>query len=176
MFELSRMYTGSTFHIEMLFQTQNGTGTGEIDLDINTADGIPVVDDELEEPLKPGAYNVTWTVKAKPNPNCDPTQGPCEQWILGSYTANVGEVFADTHTHTHTHLLPTRRTGLGAVVLSASMMDFQSLHMPEYKKLVVGLCMSTICLSVHGSYSYIRTSRLFPTPSMCSYLQWRMWQ
>ena len=77
----------------MLFDTKNGTGTGEIDLLINTVDGIPVGDNELSEPLKPGSYNVTWTVHARPDPHCDPTQGPCEEWVPGNYTANVGTYF-----------------------------------------------------------------------------------
>ena len=79
----------------MLFDTMNGTGTGEIDLLINTVDGIPVGDNELSEPLKPGSYNVTWTVHAKPDPHCDPTQEPCEEWLPGNYTANVGMCFID---------------------------------------------------------------------------------
>ena len=74
----------------MVFDTRNGTGTGEIDLLINTADGIPVGENELSEPLNPGSYNVTWHVDAKPDPNCDPTQQLCEQWVPGNYTANVG--------------------------------------------------------------------------------------
>ena len=85
-----KLPAGSKFHLELLFQTMNGTGTGEIDLEIDTADEIPVGENELEEPLAPGAYNVTWTVAAKPDPNCDPTQQLCEQWIPGKYTANVG--------------------------------------------------------------------------------------
>ena len=81
---------GSTFRIELLFDTRNGTGTGEIDLLINTADGIPLEQGKLSEPLVPGAYNVTWSVEAKPDPNCDPTKEICEEWIPGNYTANVG--------------------------------------------------------------------------------------
>ena len=68
----------------------NGTGTGEIDLLILTQDGIPLGDDTLSEPLKPGSYNVTWNVQAKPDPRCDPTQEPCEQWLPGNYTVDVG--------------------------------------------------------------------------------------
>ena len=81
---------GTEFKIEMLFMTKNGTGTGEIDLDIDTVDGIPVGENELEEPLPPGTYNVTWTAKAKPDPKCDPTQEPCEEWVPGNYTVHVG--------------------------------------------------------------------------------------
>lgn len=87
------IYTGSKFVIELIFQTHNGTGTGEIDLLIDTQDGIPVGEDELMEELAPGAYNVTWAIHAKPNPNCDPTQNPCEEWLAGNYTANVGMFF-----------------------------------------------------------------------------------
>lgn len=80
---------GSTFHINMQFQTMNGTGTGEIDLLIDTADGIPVGQNQLIEPLQAGMYNVTWNVDAKRDPNCDPTQQICETWEVGAYKANV---------------------------------------------------------------------------------------
>ena len=85
------LHTGSTFHINMQFQTMNGTGTGEIDLLIDTVDGIPVGQNQLIEPLQAGMYNVTWNVDAKPDPNCDPTQQFCEMWEVGAYQANVGE-------------------------------------------------------------------------------------
>lgn len=35
-------HTGSTFEIDFTFTTQNGTGTGEIVLIINTRDGLPL--------------------------------------------------------------------------------------------------------------------------------------
>ena len=75
----------------MQFNTVKGTGTGEIDLLILTADGIPVGQNELMEPQQPGTYNVSWSVQAKPDPNCDPTQQICEMWEVGKYQANVGE-------------------------------------------------------------------------------------
>jgi hypothetical protein len=97
---------GSMFNIELLFDTEKGTGTGEIDLLIDTADGIPLQHNELSEPLAPGAYNITWSVEAKPDPNCDPTQDICEQWIPGNYTANVaicnGECFSK-HPHSQVY-------------------------------------------------------------------------
>ena len=43
------------------------------------------------EPKQPGGYGIIWTIKAKPDPNCDPSQGPCEMWEPGVYSANVGE-------------------------------------------------------------------------------------
>ena len=45
---------------------------------------------ELMMPLDPGTYNTSWKVEARPDPNCDPTQQPCEQWEVGDYTAEVG--------------------------------------------------------------------------------------
>ena len=50
----------------------------------------PAGDFELMEPLSPGTYNISWKAVAKPDPNCDPTQQPCEQWDVGDYTAKAG--------------------------------------------------------------------------------------
>lgn len=82
---------GSKFDITMTFKTNNGTGTGEIDLVIHTKDGIPLAQSKLMVPQDPGSYNVKWEGTAAPDPNCDPTQGPCEMWLPGNYTAEVGK-------------------------------------------------------------------------------------
>ena len=82
---------GSAFQITMSFKTVNGTGTGEISLDINTQDGIPLGQSHLVEPQLPGIYNVTWNVKAEPDSDCDPTQGPCEMWLPGNYSVETGK-------------------------------------------------------------------------------------
>ena len=82
---------GSTFKIVLDFISKNGTGTGEINLIINTVDGIPLGDAELMDNLAPGSYSMSWKVDAKRNPNCDPTQGPCEEWLAGNYTVNIGK-------------------------------------------------------------------------------------
>ena len=75
----------------MLFETHNGTGTGEIDLLIKTQDKIPVGKNTYVQPMVgPKDYMVTWNYTAKPDPNCDPTKGPCEQWLPGNYTVSVG--------------------------------------------------------------------------------------
>ena len=74
----------------MVFQTVKGTGTGEIDLLIETQDGIPVGENDLSEEHAPGQYSATWNTQAKPDPSCDPTQQPCEQWLPGNYTVHVG--------------------------------------------------------------------------------------
>jgi hypothetical protein len=53
----------------------NGTGTGEIDIDIDCPDRMPVGDSFLSQAKKPGTYTEKITVKAEPDPRCDPTQG-----------------------------------------------------------------------------------------------------
>ncbi|XP_012942224.1 countin-1 [Aplysia californica] len=71
------------------FASKNGTGTGEWRVYIQTVDGIPVESSFLQESQPPGSYNETLKLKAEPDPNCDPTQGPCEQWLPGNYTVEV---------------------------------------------------------------------------------------
>ena len=88
----------------------NGTGTGELVIDIHTPDHIPLGSGFLMEAKKAGTYNERITVKAEPDPECDPTQGincltifhskmffinmnsfiePCEQWLPGTYNVTV---------------------------------------------------------------------------------------
>ena len=88
---LYSLHVGSTFTINMQFHTVSGTGMGKIDLVILTVDGIPVGQNQLIEPQQPGTYNTKWSIQAKPDPNCDPTQQGCEMWEVGNYQANVGE-------------------------------------------------------------------------------------
>lgn len=45
----------------------------------------------LHELAPAGTYDGTFSLKAEPDPNCDPTQGPCEQWLPGDYTVKIGE-------------------------------------------------------------------------------------
>ena len=84
---------GSSFEIAMSFKTANGTGTGEIGMDIKTMDGIPLGESELLKPQAPGTYNVKWQAKASPDADCDPTQGPCEMWLPGNYSIDVGKIY-----------------------------------------------------------------------------------
>lgn len=53
----------------------NGTGTGELVIDIHTPDRIPLGSGFLAEAKKAGTYEERITVKAEPDPQCDPTQG-----------------------------------------------------------------------------------------------------
>jgi len=37
-----------------------------------------------------GTYDGDFKLDAEPDPDCDPTQGPCEQWGPGDYTVKFG--------------------------------------------------------------------------------------
>ena len=65
---------GTTFSIDVTYVSLNGTGTGELDIDIHTPDRIPLGASFLLEAKKPGTYSERITVKAEPDPQCDPTQ------------------------------------------------------------------------------------------------------
>ena len=79
------------FHFPMTYVSKNGTGTGEVGIFIDTVDGIPVEDVQLNVAQNAGTYSVEWNLKAKPDPNCDPSQGPCEEWLPGVYNVTIGE-------------------------------------------------------------------------------------
>ena len=65
---------GTTFSIDFTFVSLNGTGTGELVVEIHTPDRIPLGAGFLLEAQKPGTYNERISVKAEPDPQCDPTQ------------------------------------------------------------------------------------------------------
>ena len=44
----------------------------------------------LQEPQAAGSYDKTLKLKAEPDPDCDPTQQPCEMWYPGNYTVIIG--------------------------------------------------------------------------------------
>ena len=58
---------------------------------IHTQDGIPLGQSQLNAPQNPGKYTVRWDGTASPDPKCDPDQGPCEMWVPGNYTVEVGK-------------------------------------------------------------------------------------
>jgi len=80
---------GTTFTVDFTYQTVNGTGTGEIEIDIRTPDRIPLGTAFLWESKKTGTYPEKISIKAQPDPQCDPTQEPCEQWLPGTYNVTV---------------------------------------------------------------------------------------
>ncbi|XP_065180457.1 countin-1-like [Sycon ciliatum] len=92
---------GRTFAIAFDWTTTNGTGTGEIVIEVITLDHLPVGTGNLIEPQQPGSYSGTASLSTD-NSGCDPSQGPCEQWLPGQYTVKVaicnGEC-GSTHPH-----------------------------------------------------------------------------
>lgn len=82
---------GSSFQIIGTYMTKKGTGTGEIVISITTQDGIPLGNSLLVLPQNPGNYSVSAKGEAKPDPDCDPTQGPCEMWLPGNYSVDLGK-------------------------------------------------------------------------------------
>jgi len=77
--------------ITVSYTTKNGTGTGELGISVETVDRIPLGQRFLQEPLPAGSYNKTLELTAEEDPNCDPTQQPCEKWLPGNYTV-VAEI------------------------------------------------------------------------------------
>lgn len=78
-----------TFVITADWFSKNGTGTGEIYIGIRTVDGVPVEDSFLMEPQKPGKYTTEIKLNAVPNPECDPSQEECENWLAGNYKVEI---------------------------------------------------------------------------------------
>ena len=67
------------FTVNLQYTSQNGTGTGELYIGIKTVDGIPLEDSFLLEAAKPGKYSESIVIDAQQDPDCDPSQGPCEE-------------------------------------------------------------------------------------------------
>jgi len=101
---------GTTFAIDFTYVSLNGTGTGEIDIDIRTPDHIPLGTGFLLEAKKAGTYSERITVKAEPDPQCDPTQEPCEQWLPGTYNVTVQVCIGECGSkHPHSAIYDTGR-------------------------------------------------------------------
>ena len=79
-----------TFTINLSYDSNNGTGTGELYIGIKTVDRVPVEDSFLLEASKPGSYNMNIRLNAMPDPECDPSEGPCERWSKGTYIVETG--------------------------------------------------------------------------------------
>ncbi|KAL5009317.1 hypothetical protein ScPMuIL_014898 [Solemya velum] len=77
------------FIIDIEYSSENGTGTGELAVAIQTVDGIPVGGSFLLEAQEPGTYKGNIQLKAVPDPDCDPTQDICEGWLPGQYTVKT---------------------------------------------------------------------------------------
>jgi hypothetical protein len=81
---------GTEFIFDLTYVSKNGTGTGEIYFGIQTVDGIPLEDSILLELQPAGTYNARLSVVSEPDPDCDPDQDECEEWLSGPYEAQIG--------------------------------------------------------------------------------------
>ncbi len=70
----ARAPMGTKFGLDFVYVSINGTGTGEISVDIKTVDKIPLSANILREAQKPGTYGNRLVIDASPDPDCDPTQ------------------------------------------------------------------------------------------------------
>ncbi|KAK7104013.1 countin-3-like [Littorina saxatilis] len=77
--------------ISFTLNSKNGTGTGELVLLVKTVDGMPIEDSMLLKAENATAFPApqSLSLKAEQDPNCDPSQGPCEQWLAGNYTLMI---------------------------------------------------------------------------------------
>ena len=77
------------FTVQVSYSSKNGTGTGELFIGVKTNDGLPLESSFLLEAQKPGMYNTNIEIDAQPDPDCDPSQGPCEEWLPGLYPVQI---------------------------------------------------------------------------------------
>ncbi|CAF1184847.1 unnamed protein product [Rotaria sp. Silwood1] len=79
----------STFVIDFTYESVNGTGSGQLLVNIQTIDYVEILSTFLIESLKPGRYAERITVDASPDPTCDPSIEECEQWYPGVYNVTI---------------------------------------------------------------------------------------
>lgn len=96
--------------IEFDYMSRNGTGTGQVVVEVKTVDGIPIETGFLQEPQQPGNYTKNLKLKAQPDPNCDPSQGPCEMWLPGNYTVEIAICNGECGSkHPHSKIYDTKQ-------------------------------------------------------------------
>jgi len=97
----------TTFTIAMQWTSKNGTGTGLVTIDVDTVDGIPLGDSELNPDSPPGTYGVKWQIQTQPSQNCQ--EPPCEEWLPGVYNITVGVCNGDCgNKHPHSGVYDTK--------------------------------------------------------------------
>ncbi|KAL5009319.1 hypothetical protein ScPMuIL_014900 [Solemya velum] len=106
--------------IDFAYHSNNGTGTGELVLLIHTVDGVPVESSFLHEVAGPGDYSSQFKLKAEPDPNCDPSQTICENWLPGNYTLRVDLCNGECGSK-HPHSKIYARKEIGFVITNATI-------------------------------------------------------
>jgi hypothetical protein len=116
-----RALVGTTLAIDFAYESKNGTGTGELYIEIDCVDKIKLYSRLLNEAQKPGTYGDRLALDASPDPDCDPTEGElidmvrsrsnhslgqCEQWLPGTYHVTVqlcNGICGSHHPHSSTY-------------------------------------------------------------------------
>ncbi|XP_067942305.1 countin-3-like [Watersipora subatra] len=103
---------GTTFNVNVMIDTVNGTGTGEMDVDVETLDGVPLGSSFLLEAQAAGShYNAKVQINATPDPSCDPMSQPCENWLPGNYTVTVAVCNGECNSkHPHSQVYDEKKT------------------------------------------------------------------
>lgn len=60
--------------------------TGENVFEMADLEGLTLTAGHFLLAQQPGTYEVNLETQASPEPNCDPSQGPCKKWKHGNYT------------------------------------------------------------------------------------------
>jgi hypothetical protein len=94
------------FSAELQYATVNGTGTGQIYILIQTADQIQLGNAFFSAAQPTGKYALRVSIDTQPDPDCDPTEDECEQWLSGDYQVSVGTCngqCGSTHPHSQVY-------------------------------------------------------------------------
>ncbi|ESO94238.1 hypothetical protein LOTGIDRAFT_189496 [Lottia gigantea] len=97
--------------IAFSYTSKNGTGTGEMIVVVETVDGLPIETGFIHDQQPAGSYPSQFNLKAEVDPNCDPTQGFCEQWLPGNYTVRVDVCYGECGSaHPHSKIYDRKQT------------------------------------------------------------------
>lgn len=77
------------FTFSLAYTSNNGTGTGEFAFNVKTLDGVLWGGNFLHMAAPAGKYSRSFELNAVPDPRCDPSKQPCEQWIPGQYDVKL---------------------------------------------------------------------------------------
>ncbi|XP_041351075.1 countin-3-like [Gigantopelta aegis] len=98
--------------IDFSYVTRNGTGTGQLEVHINTVDKLPLDIRLFNEAAKPGAYSFRFMLDAEKSDDCHPEKFPCETWKKGNYTLVISVCNGECGSkHPHSSVYDIRLVG-----------------------------------------------------------------
>ena len=75
---------GTTFGVDFSFLSVNGTGPGEVVVNVETVDQLPFSVNFLVDSREPGNYTEFISLTTEPDPQCDPTTRKFYALLTGS--------------------------------------------------------------------------------------------